>query len=168
MKVETASTHKKIVVETLEGERQVGYVNPRTFDRPDGLEFLDPAGQMQLTPWKNVRIAWFVQDWNHPLPPPEQRSFERRPRLEGLWVRVHFHDKAALEGVLVNDLLHTSEHGYLLTPPDLSGNSQKAFIPRAALARMEVLSVNPNRGTHLSRRKRPAAEPGRQPRLFSE
>ncbi|MFQ5695383.1 MAG: hypothetical protein ACE5HB_05290, partial [Terriglobia bacterium] len=58
-----ASTHKKVVVETFAGERLAGYLNPRTFDRPEGLELLDPDGQRQQLAWKKVRAAWFVRDW---------------------------------------------------------------------------------------------------------
>ena len=68
--------------------------------------------------------------------------------------------------MLVNDLLHLSRHGYLITPPDLNGSHQKAFVPRAALASMEVLSVIPNRGEHHRRRRRGAPDPERQARLF--
>ncbi|MCH8948065.1 MAG: hypothetical protein IH789_10640, partial [Acidobacteria bacterium] len=60
------------------------------------------------------------------------------------------------------DLLHLSPHGYLITPPDLNSNHQKAFVPRAALTAVEVLAVVPARG---AARRRPAAPA--QPRLFN-
>lgn len=167
MKVKTPSTHKKVVVETYGGERVLGYVNPRQFDRAEGLELLDAHGQVQQLPWKSVKVAWFVRDWEEPLARSDRTVFFRRPRLEGLWIRLHFRDEEVLDGLLANDLLHLSEHGYLITPPDLNGAHQKAFVPRAALASMEVLSVIPNRGEHHRRRRAPAPEPGRQPRLFN-
>lgn len=167
MKVKTPSTHKKVVVETFDGDKQFGYINPRNFDRESGLELLDAAGQLRQLPWKNVKVAWFVRDWEEAPARPAPLVFPRRPRLEGLWVRVRFRDEEMLEGMLVNDLLRQSGHGYLVSPPELDGVQQKAFIPKQALAAMEVLSVIPNRGEH-HRRRRPAPEPGRQPRLFSE
>jgi len=169
MKFAGSSTHKKVVVETFAGERVLGYVNPRHFDRESGLELLDAAGQMKEVAWKEVKVAWFVRDWQEPLARPDRAVFLRKPRLEGLWIRLRFRDDEVLEGMLVNDLLHLSRHGYLITPPDLNGSHQKAFVPRAALASMEVLSVIPNRGEHHRRRrsrKFGAPEPERQPRLF--
>lgn len=168
MKVKSSSTHKKVVVETFEGQRVCGYVNPRAFDRDDGLELLDAAGQLQHMAWKTVKVAWFVRDWEEEPARPDRTVFLRRPRLEGLWIRLRFRDNEVLEGMLVNDLLHLSPYGYLVSPPDLNGSHQKAFVPRAALAGMEVLAVIPNRGEHHRRRRRLEPELGRQPRLFAE
>lgn len=166
MTARSSSTHKKVVLETFQGERRTGYVNPRTFDRDEGFELLDAGGQLQRHEWKKVKIAWFVRDWEGPLRP-EQTTFARRPRLGGLWVRLRFRDEEVLEGMLVNDLLHVSEHGYLITPPDLSGNQQKAFVPKTALAGMDVLAVIPNCGQHRRRRVR-APKTDRQPSLFND
>ncbi|MBI2956764.1 MAG: hypothetical protein HYY26_05580, partial [Acidobacteria bacterium] len=151
MKLKSSSTHKKVVVETFDGQRLPGYVNLRQFDQPESLLLLDPAGEMQQLPWKNVKVAWFVRDWEEPPARPDRLVFQRRPRLEGLWVRLRLRDNEVLEGVIVNDLLQMSPHGYLFTPPDLNGSHQKAFVPRAALAAMEVLAVVPNRGQHHPR-----------------
>ena len=168
MQVKASSTHKKVIVETFAGQRLPGYVNLRHFDREEGLELLDPAGAVQQLGWKDVKVAWFVRDWEEPPARPDRNAFLRRPKLEGLWVRLKFRDNETLEGVIVNDLLHQSAHGYLFTPPDLNGSHQKAFVPRAALAALEVLAVTPNRGQHLPRRKRAEPEPSRQPGLFNE
>ncbi|MEE9234166.1 MAG: hypothetical protein V3U28_01840 [Candidatus Acidoferrales bacterium] len=167
MPSQAASTHKKVVVETVQGERLCGYVNPRQLERSPALEFLDASGQLQQLPWKSVKVAWFVRDWEEPPTRPTQTTFLRRPRLEGLWVRLRFRDNEVLEGLLVNDLLQQGPNGYLITPPDLNGNHQKAFVPRTALAAIEVLGVNPTRGAPR-RRRRPAPAPSRQPRLFGE
>jgi len=167
MQVKSASTHKKVVVETFEGGRLRGYVNPRQMDREAGLEFLDAAGQLQELPWKNVKVAWFVRDWEEEPARPDRSVFLRRPKLEGLWVRLRFRDQEVLEGMIVNDLLQASRYGYLITPPDLNGSHQKAFVPRVALAAMEVLAVNPNRGEHRPRR-RPAPVPAAQRGLFGD
>lgn len=167
MAIKTSSTHKKVVVETLDGARHLGYLNVRNFDRKEGLELLDARGQVQQFPWKDLKIAWFVQDWDAPVRP-QQTLFQRRPRLQGLWVRLRFHDEEVLEGILVNDLTRQGEHGFLLTPPDLSGSHQKAFVPRAALAALEVLAVVPPRGEER-RRRRPRGPAGEaQQQLFEE
>jgi hypothetical protein len=168
MLTKTSSTHKKVVVETFDGRRLPGYVNPRQFDRAEGMQLLDPAGEVQELAWKDVKVAWFVRDWEDEPARPDRTAFLRRPRLEGLWVRLRFRDNETLEGVIVNDLLNSSPHGYLFTPPDLHGAHQKAFVPRAALAAMEVLAVIPTRGQHLPKRRRAVVEATRQPGLFGE
>jgi hypothetical protein len=166
MLTKTSSTHKKVIVETFEGQRLPGYINPRQFDREDGLQMLDPAGEVQELKWKDVKVAWFVRDWEDEPARPDRTAFLRRPRLEGLWVRLRFRDNESLEGVIVNDLLNSSPYGYLFTPPDLTGVHQKAFVPRAALSAMEVLAVIPTRGQHHPRRRREVVEAARQPGLF--
>jgi hypothetical protein len=167
MAIKTSSTHKKVVVETLDGARHFGYLNVRNFDRKEGLELLDAGGQVQQFPWKDVKIAWFVQDWDAPVRP-QQTVFQRRPRVQGLWVRLRFHDEEVLEGILVNDLARQGEHGFLLTPPDLSGSHQKAFVPRAALAALEVLGVIPGRGEERPQRRPQRLAPEAQQELFKE
>lgn len=166
MKAKSPSTHKKVVVETFAGQPVHGYLNPRQFDRPEGLALLDAGGELQQLPWKHVKVAWFVRDWDEHPTRPDRTVFLRRPRLQGLWVRLRFRDQEVLEGMLVNDLLQQSPRGYLLTPPDLNGNHQKAFVPRQALLSLEVLAVIPGRGEARRHRRRPAAEPTSQPRLF--
>jgi hypothetical protein len=89
--------------------------------------------------------------------------------LAGLWVRLRFRDQETLEGLVANDLLRLSPYGYLLTPPDLNGSYQRAFVPRAALATLEVLAVIPHHDEHRRRRAAPAeAGPGIQTELFQK
>ena len=41
--------------------------------------------------------------------------------------------------MLPNDLLSLDMAGFYIMPPDFTGNNQRAFVPRAALASVEVL-----------------------------
>ncbi len=163
MNLKAPSTHKKVVVELANNDQLRGYVNPRQFDRREGLELLDEQGQLRTLAWKQVHCVWFVRDWDELQLPPQPARFTRRPRLEGLWVRLRFRDNQVMEGILVNDLLQLSEHGYLLTPPNLTHGQQKVFVPKAALSEIDVVAVIPSR---TARRRPPAAIP--QPRLFGE
>ena len=79
MKKRAPSTHKKVIVETFDGKHLRGYVNPRNFDREEGLELLDPGGQHQQLAWKTVKIAWFVRDWEETLPGLELNSLTESP-----------------------------------------------------------------------------------------
>jgi hypothetical protein len=92
---------------------------------------------------------------------PERQAFLTRPKSEGLWVRMLFHDGNSLEGVLPNNLLLVEPQGFVMAPPDATGNTQKVFVPRLALRTMQVLGVI---GSPL--RTKRAAEGKRQIGLF--
>ena len=165
MRKKATSTHKKVIAETSAGERLQGYVKFPNFAGDDGLELLDSAGQQQKLPWKSMKILWLVRDWEDSTPPLEQTAFPRRPRVEGLWVRLRFRDDTAMEGILVNELLDINPYGFLVTPPTFNGNTHTAFVPRAALKSAEILSVVGGPARQAQRRRPRAAVPG-QTRLF--
>jgi len=61
-----------------------------------------------------------------------------------------------MEGILPNNLLNLEPYGYTVTPPDPYANTQKIWIPRAALQSVEVLGVV---GSAVKARKpKPAAK----------
>jgi hypothetical protein len=95
---------------------------------------------------------------------PQRKTFLSRPKLDGLWVKLRFHDGEVLEGVIPNDLLSLLDNGLQITPPDLNSSTDRIFVPRAALAEVTVLGV-----VGIARRKPAAAAAvASQPRLFSE
>jgi len=53
--------------------------------------------------------------------------------------------------------------GYLITPPDTRGNTQRVFVPRSALQEMNVLAVIGRPEAHKK-----TAEDVRQEKLFVE
>jgi hypothetical protein len=112
-------------------------------------------------PLAKVRAIYFVQDLNEDIEM-ERKSFLSRPKLDGLWVRLRFRDGDSLEGVIPNDLLGLQENGLQMTPPDFNSNTDRIFVPRTALTEFTVLGV-----VGIARRK-PAAAPAAQPRLFDE
>jgi hypothetical protein len=81
-----------------------------------------------------------VREFKDPFEP-ERKTFLSRPKLDGLWVRLRFHDDDVMEGIVSNNLLDLLDTGVRLTPPDLHGNILHMFIPRTALAEMKVLGV---------------------------
>ena len=155
MKNRDSSTRKKVIAETRKGEAIQGYVNLESLDSDDGLNLLDSDGQSHEIKWKSLKILWFVQDWEEDPTQPQKVTFQRRPRIEGLWIRLTFRDDSLLEGVLVNDLQQVNQQGYLLTPPSFNGNHTTAFVPRAALKSVKVLSVIGAPTRRKSRRRAP-------------
>ena len=158
----SASTNKKVVVERFEREPLQGFVNPQTWLLTEGLEVISLGGSVAIVPYKDVKAVGFVRDFEASVLAQERRTFTTRPKSEGLWVRMQFRDGDFLDGLLPNNLLQPSQHGFTILPPDSLSNNQRIFVPRAALADLKVLGVI---GSPLKRRKR-AAPPAGQIKLF--
>ncbi len=158
------STTKKVRITRFDREPVVGYVNPQTYLRGNGVELLTPEGGFSLIPYQDVKAVCFVRDFEAPEPPQERKTFHTRPKMDGLWVRLRFRDGEIMDGILSNNLLHLEPYGFTLTPPDPTSNNQRLFLPRAALTDFQVLGVV---GSPLRRRRaKPAAE--EQIGLFEE
>ncbi len=54
---------------------------------------------------REVKLVCFVRDFQQGEPRKELRLFTTRPKLEGLWLRMHFRDGDAMDGILSNNLL---------------------------------------------------------------
>jgi hypothetical protein len=125
-----------------------------------GVELLQRSGTVQVVPYEDVKTVHFVRDF--PVgEPDDRRAFLSRPKLDGVWIRLIFRDRDSLEGVIPNNLLQIDATGFLVIPPD---STQRVFVPRAALAEVQVLGVV---GSPLRKaRKKPAAK--EQIGLFEE
>jgi hypothetical protein len=88
-----------------------------------------------------VKLVCFVRDFQQGEPRKELRLFTTRPKLEGLWLRMHFRDGDAMDGILSNNLLQLDTFGFSVVPPDPGFQNQRVFVPRAALSRIQVLGV---------------------------
>jgi hypothetical protein len=156
------STHKKVIVRKMGRDSLSGYVAPAHFVVEGKLELLNPSGKVVLIDLAEIKSVDFVRDFseNSGL---TRKTFTTRPRTEGLWVRLKFTDNDVLEGMMPNDLIQIAPEGYLITPPDTRGNTQRVFVPKSALQEMNVLAVI---GRPEGRKK--AAEDARQEKLFSE
>ncbi len=157
------STLKKVVVVFSDRKRLDGYLNPSRLQGTEPLDLLTVNGEHRPVSAKDVRAIYFVREFNGDYEP-ERKAFLSRPKLDGLWVKLKFHDNETLEGVVPNDLLGLIDSGIQITPPDLNGTVPRIFVPREALAEMTVLGV-----VGIARRKPAAAAPlPAQPKLFSE
>ena len=161
----TASTHKKVILRKMNQEQMRGYVNPHTYLRETGVELLTLEGQATLLPYEEVKGVHFVREFEDQSDHLERKVFTSRPKLGGLWLRMKFKDDEVLDGILPNNLLLMAENGFTITPPDPYANSQKIFVPKAALAELTVLAVI---GSPIKRRRAAAAAPKEQIRLFAE
>jgi hypothetical protein len=156
------STTKKVRISRFDREPLLGFVNPQTYLRPSGVELLTPDGNFSVVPYDEVKAVQFVKDFEPPDPGSERKVFSTRPKMDGLWVRVKFRDGEVMDGILANNLLLTESQGFTVVPPDPYSNNQRLFLPRVALAELQVLGVV---GSPLRRRK-PKEVPKEQIGLF--
>src|SRR5262249_16763404 len=156
------STHKKVIVRKIGRDSLSGYVSPANFVVDRKLELLNTSGKLVQIDLAEIKSVDFVRDFVD-AGAPSRKTFTTRPRTEGLWVRLKFTDNDILEGMMPNDLKHVAPDGFLLTPPDTRGNTQRIFVPKSALEEITVLAVI---GHAQARRKR--AEDTRQVGLFTE
>lgn len=163
-KTAPASTHKKVIIRTLEDNYLRGYLNPGSLGRNEHIDLLTLDGAHQEVPLKAIRSVYFVREFTDDFEP-ERKAFLSRPKLEGLWVRLRFRDNDTIEGIVPNDLLELLDRGVQITPPDLHGQTVKIFVPRTALSEMTVLGVVGIARRTTRAERRPAAD---QPTLFDE
>ncbi len=134
-----ASTSKKVQVRRFDRETVAGFVNPQTWQQPDGLEVLSQQGAVLLIPYDQVKAAIFVRDFTEE--PSGSPVFNTRPKMHGVWVRLRFRDGEIMEGLISNNLLMLEPNGFTVTPPNPTPNRQRVFVPRAALEEVSVLGV---------------------------
>jgi hypothetical protein len=156
-----ASTHKKVIVELQDRKLLRGYLNPAALAKVEFLDLLTPEGEHEQLSVEKLRAIYFVRDLSDDINL-ERKSFLSRPKLEGLWVRLRFRDGDQLEGVVPNDLLNLLDNGIQITPPDFNANTDRIYVPRPALTELTVLGV-----VGIAKKKG-AASPTSQPRLFTE
>lgn len=159
-----ASTNKKVLVLRFDRETLAGFVSPQSWLQPHGVELLSASGSVAVIPYDDVRFVCFVRDFDQGEPRRELRTFSSRPKTTGLWLRLQFRDGETMDGVMSNNLLQMEPQGFTFIPPDPGYQNQKVFVPRAALASIQVLGVV---GSPLkSRRERPV--PREQLEMFDK
>jgi hypothetical protein len=117
-----------------------------------------------------------VRDFNldDPLDPERigRKSFPSRPRADGLWLKLTFRNDDVLEGLANFDIGFTDslleDRGLFLTPPDLRANTQRLFVPRAALRSLEVLGFVTAPSKRLTAKPAARVTADTQTKLFGE
>ena len=134
------STNKKVLIERFDRAPLAGYVTPQVYLTPDGVDLLSPSGTAQVVPYEEVKAVCFVRDFDGADPSREPKIFNTRPKMEGLWVRLRFRDGELREGLLPNNLLQLEPQGFTYLPPNPT-NNQRVFVPKTALAEVQILGV---------------------------
>jgi hypothetical protein len=159
------SQRKPVIVRRFAGDWIAGYAPAGFAAGAQEMEILAPGGKVLQFAWESVKWVCYVRDLPGGAasdPNPERllhKRFTVRPRTAGLWLRMELTDGDELEGLAANDRSLIDGAGLLLTPPDQRSNTQRIYIPRPAIATLEVLSL-------IGAGRRGRREP--QPELFPE
>jgi hypothetical protein len=131
---------------------QSGYVNPQGFVHNNRLELLDSTGKVLTISIEEIKMMCFVREFLNGEDPERliRRSFTSRPRTPGLWLRLRLRDGEEIEGLASNDVSLVEPEGIQFAPPDMRSNTQRIFVPRAAIQSLEIVAV-----IHPSTRRKP-------------
>jgi hypothetical protein len=149
------ASNKKVLVARFDRESLQGFVQAPSGLEGDALELLRPEGSLVRIPFSETKLVCFVRDFEAGETWQDHRAFVTRPKIAGLWVRFRLRDGDWLEGILPNNLLQFEASGFSAVPAGPGLQNQRIFVPRPALAGVEVLGVI---GSSL--RRRPATKPG--------
>jgi hypothetical protein len=161
-----SNTRKKVIVRRFSGDTLPGYLPAAGFVHSASLDLLDLSGRILTLPLADVKTVSYVREFNlSDTVNPERltrRAFLARPRSEGLWVRLTFRTGDQLEGLAPTDasLLDglADDAGLFLAPPDTRSNTQRLYIPRAAITELVLLAVVTTPSRRPSLAPRPAKE----------
>lgn len=144
-----SSARKKVIVRRFSGDALPGYLSHGSFVRDRTVDLLDLSGRIIPLLINDIKMISYVRDFNlSDSVNPERltrRTFLARPRAEGLWLRLTFRSGDLLEGLTSTDcsLLDglVDDAGLFLTPPDTRSNTQRIYVPRTAIAELQLLAV---------------------------
>jgi len=166
-----ASLRKPVIVRKFSRDWCAGYALADFGQDTQELEILDLGGKVIRIRWDQIKWVCYVRDL--PAAPtqsdtanPERllhKRFSTRPRAAGVWLRMTLTDGEEIEGLASNDRSLIEGSGLLLTPPDTRSNTQRIYIPRAAVQSLEVLGLIGTAARKDSTTRRAA---GDQPGLF--
>jgi hypothetical protein len=138
-------SRKKVIVRKLSRDWLSGYLPPAAFVVQEQAQVLDLAGKLISVSMAEVKWICFVRDFQSgDVNQPERllrKTFVTRPRSQGLWVRARLKDNDLIEGLAQNDLTLLEGEGLFMIPPDTRSNTQRIFLPRQAVAELDVLAV---------------------------
>jgi len=92
-------------------------------------------------PLTSLKALYFVKSFIGSESYKEIKFFEGHPTIDGLWVRLKFHDGEWTEGVVRNSYHFLVEPGFLVKPPDPQSNNEMVYAIKTALVDFQVLGV---------------------------
>jgi Family of unknown function (DUF6982) len=139
---------RKVIVRKLSGEIVKGYMesNP-DLTHGDSIVLTSLTDDMIHVPKQEMKALFFVRKFTGNKEYSEVKFFESQPRIDGLWVRLKFHDNETIEGIVSNTIRFLVDDGFFLKPPDPNSNNRLMFVLKVALRDFTVLGVQYSKGS---------------------
>ena len=142
-----AAAQKKVIVRLKGHSLAWGYLPQNDFLDDGQVHLIEVDARSKQFSINDIVAIFYVKDFNlDDSVDPERlgrRNYPLRPRGQGLWLRLEFHEMSPLEGLLHFDLYFLDEllqtTGLFLTPPDGHSNTHRLFVPRTSIRTLEVL-----------------------------
>ena len=104
---------------------------------------------VQEVPTKDAKAVFFVKTFEGDLKHRALHFHEHAPVMQGLWVRVYFHDNEMIEGIVSNTSDFVLQDGFFLMPTDPNGNNMLVYVLKGGLKGFHVLGLrNPSKSLH--------------------
>jgi hypothetical protein len=139
---------RKVIVRKLSGEIVKGYMesNP-DLTHGNSIVLTSLTDDLIHVPKQEMKALFFVRKFTGNKEYSEVKFFESQPRIDGLWVRLKFHDNETIEGIVSNTIRFLVDDGFFLKPPDPNSNNRLMFVLKVALRDFTVLGVQYSKGS---------------------
>ncbi len=99
------------------------------------------GGKAEDVSTKNAKAVFFVKTFDGDTKHKALHFHENAPIVQGLWVRVAFHDGETIEGIISNSRDYVLEHGFFMMPTDPNGNNRLIYVLKDRLKDFNVLGM---------------------------
>jgi hypothetical protein len=138
---------RKVVIRRLDGQIIKGYMEAvPNLSEEDTVTITSLTEEAIRVPKRKMKALFFVRKFSGGKQYSGLKFFETQPKIDGLWVRLTFHDGEATEGIIANSVRFLSDDGFYVIPVDPSGNNRLIYVVKAALKDFRIL------GMHYSKR----------------
>jgi hypothetical protein len=140
---------RKVVVRKRNGEIVKGYVEtgPEPVKaKEEVVTVISLTEEIIKVPKHELKALFFVRKFSGNKDYSELKFFESQPKIDGLWVRLHFFDDEAIEGTVANSMNFLVDDGFYLKPPDPNSNNRLMYVVKSALKDFTMLGVQYAKG----------------------
>lgn len=152
--MESDSTSTYRIVVRFEDHAVRGFAEATDLGTIDQLLRNDPAAPLDMIRLKlvdtdvteqistrNAKAVFFVKTFDGDLRHRALHFHENAPIVQGLWVRIAFHDGETIEGIIRNSRDYVLEHGFFMMPTDPNGNNRLIYALKDRLKDFNVLGM---------------------------
>ena len=102
---------------------------------------LADSGAEQEVSTHNAKAVFFVKTFDGDTRHQALHFHGNAPIVQGLWVRIAFHDGETIEGIISNSRDFVLEHGFFMMPTDPNGNNRLIYVLKDRLMDFNILGM---------------------------